>query len=154
MELGTKDYRRTTLRAHHRPIVRALAEAFFSPEGEIDDAELDALVDEADRFVSPASKTLRFGLKLMIDVLNLSPLLFGRFRTFATMSVADRVHHLERLETSKIAQLSLLVVSYKTVLTLLFYEQPDQLRAIGYSHDRERWRRSLPVAKSVEAGAP
>jgi hypothetical protein len=145
MHLGTKDYRRTTFAARHRPVVRALAEAFFSPDGEVDDARLDALVDEVDRFVSPASKTLRFGLLLVLHGLNLSPLLFGRFRTFAALPNADRIHHLERLEGSRIAQLPLLVVSYKTMMTMLFYDDPEAQRSVGYSAERRRWRRTLPA---------
>jgi hypothetical protein len=141
METRTRDYKRTTLRARHRPIARALAEAFFSPEGELDDARLDAFVDDVDRFVSPASKTLRFGLLMMLEIMNVSPLLFFRFRSFTSMSVEDRIHHLERLEASRIAQLPLLVVSYKTMMTLLFYDDAHELTQIGYSHERTRWLR-------------
>ena len=142
----TKDYRRTTFAARHVPVLRALAEALFSPDGELDDAALDALARDVDRFVSPASKTLRFGLKLMLDVVNLSPLFFGTLRTFAALPVDARIRHLERLEASRVAQLPLLVVSYKTMMTMLFYDDPERLRAIGYSHERARWRRALPVA--------
>ena len=82
--LVTKDFRRTTLRPRHRPIVRALAEALFSPDGEATPERLDAFVDEVDDFISPASKTLRFGLVMMLGILRWSPLLFGRTRSSPT----------------------------------------------------------------------
>jgi len=139
--LATKDYQRTTLKARHRPVVRALGEAFFSPDGEVADERLDALVDEVDRFISPASKTLRFGLTTMITVLQFSPLLFGRFGLFTDLSPEARVNHLERLEASRIVQLPLLVVAYKTLMTILFYEDEGELLALGYpGAERKRWR--------------
>lgn len=144
----TKDYNRTTLRAHHRPVVRALAEAMFSPDGEVAAERLDAFVDDVDGFISPASKTLRFGLIAMLFVIRWSPLFFGRFRTFDELSVEDRLHHLERLERSKVKQLPLLVVAYKTVLTMIFYEDEGEQRALGYpGSDRKRWLagRAVPI---------
>lgn len=145
-DLVTKDYRRTTLKRRHKPVVRALGEAFFSHDGEVPADELDALVEEVDRFISPASKTLRFGLVLMLDILRWAPLLSGRLAAFEDLPVDDRVHVLERLERSTIVQLPLLVVGYKTLMCLLFYEAPEQLRAMGYSEERKR-HLTLPIAR-------
>jgi hypothetical protein len=143
--LVTKDFQRTTLRPRHRPIVRALAEALFSPDGEATPERLDAFVDEVDHFISPASKTLRFGLVVMLNVLRWSPLLFGKFRPFDDMSVDERVAHLERLDRSKVKQLPLIVVAYKTVMTMLFYEDEKELAALGYpGPERKRYLRVLP----------
>jgi len=137
--LLTKDFQRKTLRPRHRPIVRALAEALFSPDGEASPERLDAFVDEVDAFISPASKTLRFGLVLMLGVLRWSPLLFGKFRLFDSMTVAERIHHLERLDQSKVKQLPLIVVAYKTVMTMLFYEEEQELEGLGYpGYERKR----------------
>jgi hypothetical protein len=143
--LVTKDFRRTTLRPRHRPIVRALAEALFSPDGEATPERLDSFVDEVDRFISPASKTLRFGLVLMLNVLSWSPLLFGRFRFFENLDVEERVKHLERLDRSKVKQLPLIVVAYKTVMSMLFYEDEQELRGLGYpGAERKRYLNTLP----------
>jgi len=138
--LVTKDFQRTTLKAHHRPVLRALA-------------ELDAFVEDVDGFISPASKTLRFGLIAMLFAIRWSPLLFFRFKTFEELTVEDRVHHLEALEKSKVKQLPLLVVAYKTVLTMIFYEDEGEQRAIGYpGPERKRWKKgpSLPVVQPNE----
>jgi hypothetical protein len=154
-KLVTKDFQRTTLRPRHRPVLRALAEAMFSPDGEVSGERLDAFVEEVDGFISPASKTLRFGLVLMLVVIRWSPLLFFRFRLFEDLSVNDRVHHLERLEKSTVKQLPLLVIAYKTVLTLIFYEDEAEQRTLGYpGHERKRWKRSLPLALSSSPSSP
>lgn len=121
-------------------MVRALAEAMFSPDGEVSPERLDVFVAEVDAFISPASKTLRFGLVLMLFAIRWSPLLFRRFRTFDELSIDARLHHLERLEASPVKQLPLLVVAYKTVLTMLFYEDPAEERRLGYpGPERKRW---------------
>lgn len=151
--LVTKDFQRTTLRAHHRPVLRALAEAMFAPDGEVSIARLDAFVEEVDRFISPASKTLRFGLLAMLFAIRWSPLLFLRLKPFEALTVAERVHHLEALEKSKVRQLPMLVVAYKTILTMIFYEDEDEQRAIGYPGPaRRRWRSGppLPMAQPHE----
>lgn len=147
----TKDFRRTTFRPKHRPVVRALAEAFFSPDGEVSDERLDAFVDEFDAYVSPASKSLRFGLLVLLFVLRWSPLLFFRPKTFEELSLADRLTHLERLERSKVGQLALVVISFKTMMTMIFYEDEAELRGLGYpGEERHRYRRrSLPVSESA-----
>lgn len=117
----------------------------FSPDGEVSSERLDAFVDDLDGFISPASKTLRFGLVAMLSVIRWSPLLFFRFKAFDEMSVEDRVKHLERLEHSKVRQLPLLVVAYKTIMTMIFYEDEEEQRGIGYpGPERKRW---LRVAK-------
>lgn len=145
--LRTRDFRRRTLGPAARRTARALAEAFFGDaEGGTSAARLEGFVSELDAFISPASKTLRFGLVAMLVLLRFSPLLFGRVRAFEDLSPAERVAHLERLERSRVAQLPLLVVAYKTVMTMLFYEDEAELRALGYpGEDRQRWRRGLPV---------
>ena len=137
-------------------MLRALAEAMFSPDGEVEPERLDTFVEDVDGFISPASKTLRFGLLLMLAAVKWSPLLFFRFKTFDELSVDDRVHHLERLEKSKVKQLPLLVVAYKTVLTMIFYEDEQEQRAIGYpGHERRRWKNgaSLPVVQPARRPA-
>ncbi|MBX3185416.1 MAG: hypothetical protein KF819_00310 [Labilithrix sp.] len=139
-KLVTKDYTRTTLRPRHRSIVRALGEALFSPSGEATTEKLEAFVDDVDAFISPASKTARFGLVLMLGVLQWSPLLYGRFRPFEALDVDERIAHLERLDRSKVRQLPLIVVAYKTVMTMIFYEDDAELAGLGYpGPERKRY---------------
>jgi hypothetical protein len=149
VRLVTKDFKRSTLRPRHRPLVRALAEAMFSPDGEATPERLDSFVDEVDAFISPASKTLRFGLVMMLGILRWSPLLFGRLRLFDDLTVEERVHHLERLDKSSVRQLPLIVVAYKTVMTMLFYEDDKELAGLGYpGPERRRYLNVLPIASA------
>jgi hypothetical protein len=143
-----KPYARTTLKRRHRPVVRALAETLFSPDGEVEPERLDAFVDEVDSFISPASKTLRFGLCLMIDVVRWAPLfLLRRFRAFEELPRAERSRMLEAMDHSRVAELTLVLVAYKTLMTILFFESDVELRAMGYpGPERHRYKRALPAA--------
>jgi hypothetical protein len=151
-ELRTRDFQRVTLRPRHRPVVRALAEALYSPDGEVSAERLDAFVDEVDGFISPASKTLRFALKSMLDIMRLCPLLIlGKPTLFENLSLADRIKMLERMDRHKIQIFSLVLVAFKTLMTIAFYEDPVELKQLGYpGEERERYRRLLPMASSEE----
>lgn len=149
------DYRRTTLAPRHRRVVRALAEALFSHESGAPATRFDDLVVEVDRVISAPSKTLRFGLVRMLDAIwLLPPFLVGRFRVFDELSLADRVRMLEAMERSRFAVATLVFVAWKTVLTMLFFEQPEELAATGYPGPaRARWQRALPLADGSRAEA-
>jgi hypothetical protein len=147
--LGSKDFARTTLGPRHRPVVRALAEAMYSPAGEVSDERLDAFVDDVDGYMSPASSTLRFALKLMLDVIRLLPLfVVGRLATFDNLDRDTRIRMLQKLDGHRISALSMIFVAYKTLMTISFYEHPDELRRLGYPGDERRRVRSLPQARA------
>ena len=129
-------------------MLRALAEALFDHEPPVPQERLDGFAEEVDRFVSPASKTLRFGLLLMLDVIRiLPPFVIGGFAMFENVPLESRVEMLRRLERSKLAPLTLVLIAYKTILTLLFFENERELMATGYTGpDRVRWqKKALPV---------
>jgi hypothetical protein len=138
---------RRSLSAWERRLVRAIAEAMFSEDGEVEAARLDAHVDDVDAHVTAVSKPLRVGLRLLLFVVRIAPMLmFFRATTLERLPVADRVAVLSRLERSKATSLSLAFVGWRTVMTLVFYEHPAELRALGYtSNERSRYKRGLPV---------
>jgi len=148
--LRTRDFSRTTLHARHRPIVRALAEALLSHETPIAPAKLDAFIEDIDGFMSPASKTLRFGLLALLDLLSLIPILVIRkLSSFEHLSIADRVLMLQRLERSKFPPFLLIFVAYKTLMVMSFFEDEGELRSIGYpGPERDRYKRALDVVES------
>lgn len=146
---------RRTLRRTERAVVRAIAEAMFSEDGEVEEARLTAHVEEVDLIVSAASKPVRFAMRTLLFLVRISPiLLFSALRVIDGMPVPARVAHLSRLERSRLTTLSLVFVGWRTVMTLVFYEHPSELRALGYtSHERSRYKRGLPVVASELASA-
>jgi hypothetical protein len=140
--LATRDFARTTLRPHQRRMVAAIAEALFSRDGEpLEPKMLAEFVTNVDGFMSPASKTLRSGLLLMLEVLRWLPLLVvGKFAAFDDLPIPKRTEMLQRMDRSKFSLFPLVVVAFKTMLTIAYYEDDERLRAIGYpGEERKRW---------------
>jgi hypothetical protein len=128
-------------------VVRAVAEAMFSQDGEVEAERLDAHLDEVDAFVSNASRPLRAGLRIALFVVRVAPLLFFfRLRMIESLDVSDRVTILSRLERSRLASLSLAFIGWRTVMTLVFYEHPIELQSLGYAGaERHVYKRRLPT---------
>ena len=146
--LRSRDFRRTTLGARHRSVMRALTEAFFTDDQPLAPERMDAYVDDVDDHMSRASKTLRFGLLLMIEALRLlPPLIVRRFRVFDDLDLEDRVTMLQRMDRSRCPIFPLIIVAFKTLMTMGWFEDEAMLRSMGYPGEaRERYKRSLPVA--------
>ena len=139
---------RTTLTTQDRVVLRAVAEAMFSEDGEVEASRLDAHLEEVDAFISSASKPLRAGLRFALFVVRIAPLLlFMRARRIESLSVEERVRVLSRLERSPFAHLSLAFIGWRTVMTFVFYEHPVELATLGYASDeRKVYKRRLALA--------
>lgn len=138
---------RTTLRRSDRIVVRAIAEAMFSQDGEVTEARLDAHVADVDEYVSAASKPIGVGLRIALFVVRIAPILMlMHLRTLERLTVDERVAVLTALERSRLAHLSLAFIGWRTVMTLVFYEDPIELLTIGYAgEERLRHKRRLPA---------
>jgi len=136
IEPRTKDFNRTTFRASHRVVLVALAEAMFSEEGDVPAERLQSFATDVDGFVSPASRTLRVGLLFMLRVIQVAPmLLFYSFSLFENLPVKKRVELLDRMDRSSIGFIALVLVAYRTLMTMVFYEDPHELGLLGYPGD-------------------
>jgi hypothetical protein len=137
--LHQRDFDRKSLKPRHLTLMPKLAEAYFACDGPMDPARLDAFTREVDDAMSTASKTLRFGLLGMLDIIMWSPLfILGRFSTFEDLSLDDRARYLSRLDHAKIIPLALIFVAWKTLLTMVYFEQPEELLALGYPGDERK----------------
>jgi hypothetical protein len=136
-------------------VVRAIAEAMFSEDGEVDPARLDAHVCEVDAFVGAASKTTRLAMRAALLLVRFAPvLLFVRLTTLERLAMRERVALLSRLERATTSSLSLAFIGWRTVMTFLFYEDASELRRLGYDDERRRHKRALPIAAAAGGFAP
>src|SRR5882762_10417929 len=104
----------------------------FGEDRVLDEQRLEHHVDDVDALVSSASKPVRFGLRLALVFVRLAPLLlFVRFATLERLSVHERAELLGRLERSG-SRLSLAFIGWRSVMTLLFYEDANELARLGY----------------------
>jgi hypothetical protein len=125
-------------------MVRAIAGALFEHEGGPTEAQLDAVADAYEAHVGAVSMQLRPVLLLALDFVRWLPvLLFVAARPFEDLDVDARVRLLERMERSRFTPLVMAFVAYKTLLTMIFFELPEELRAMGYPGlERKRWLRA------------
>ena len=133
-----------TLSPRQRAMVRAIAGALFEHEGGPTEAQLDGVADAYEAHVGAVSMQLRPVLLLSLDFVRWLPvLLFIAMRPFEDLPVEARVRLLERMERSRLLPLVLAFVAYKTLLTMIFFETPEELRAMGYPGlERKRWLRA------------
>jgi hypothetical protein len=130
-------------------VVRALAEALFAHPAGPTPQQLDVLIEDLDRFISPASKLRRIALLLMLALIHFAPLLLlKRIATFEALPLDQRVGLLERMAVSRVTAFALTLAAYKAILSLLFFEQDDELDALGYRSAR---RRHAPVVLQGQA---
>lgn len=121
-------------------MVRAIAEALFSEDGKpLDGAMLEEFTTNIDGFMSPASKTLRFGLMLMLEALRWLPIfMLRKFAAFDDLPIPTRTEMLERMDRSRISFFPLMVVAFKTMLTIAYFEDEARVHAIGYPGDERK----------------
>jgi hypothetical protein len=125
-----------------RAVVRALGEALFHHEGGPTPGQLDTLVADVEAHLRPVSRPQRAALLLALALVKWLPvLLWVAADTFDRVSVPKRLRILERMDRSRVLLLLMPLVAFKTLFAMLFFEQPAELRAMGYpGDDRKRWR--------------
>ncbi len=124
-----------------RAVVRALGEALFHHDAGPTPPQLDALVAGVEAHLAPVSRPQRAGLLLALELVRWLPLLLlVAADTFDALDLGTRVRMLERMDRSRFILLLLPLVAFKTLLAMLFFEQPQELSAMGYPGDaRKRW---------------
>jgi hypothetical protein len=132
------------LAPRHRRVARALSEALLAlphRPAEGPDA-LEAIVDRFEAHVGAVSRSLRPLLLLALDWLRWLPLvLFVALRPFEDLPVGARTSLLERMERSRSPLLFLPFVAFKTLLSMMHFEEDGELRELGYpGEDRVRWK--------------
>jgi len=127
------------LAARHRRVARALGEALFHHDRGPSPAQLDALTERYAEHLAAVSGTLRLMLLASLEIVRWLPLfLVPALAPFEDLAVGVRVRMLERLERSRLVPLVLLLVAHKTLLSMIFFEDPDELRQMGYPGDERR----------------
>jgi hypothetical protein len=157
----TRDFERTTFGPFARRAIRGAAEAFFTdPDAPADlpdlagggaDARMEWLVADADDMVSHGSAQLQTGLRIAITVLELLPIfVIGRLSLASNLSLEERVRFLRKVETGPLTFLALLVVAWKTLLTVLYFEHPEAAPLLGYDGKHERYKVALAARPEAE----
>jgi hypothetical protein len=115
-------------------IARAVAETlFWDGEHPVPPERLDVLLDELDDYVRCAGGLTRGVLAVALAVVQLGPpLVLRRPRRLTSLSLERRLACLQRLESSRVALLPLLLGVIKIMLSMIYFEQAEALAETGY----------------------
>jgi hypothetical protein len=132
------------LAPRHRLVLRALGEALFAHEGGPRPEQLDALVAGVQQHLEPVSRVQRGLLLLALELVRWLPLvLLTSLGPFEDAPLRKRIALLERMDRSRFVLLVMPLVAFKTILSMHFFEDEAELRAMGYPGDeRKRWLRT------------
>lgn len=132
-----------SLAPRHRRMVRSLGAALFHHDDGPSDAQLDVLTQAVEAHLVPVSGPQRALLLFALDYVRWLPLLLlTSLSTFDDLPVERRVRLLDRMDRGRFVGLYMPLVAFKTLFAMLFFEQPEELRAMGYPGDeRKRWLR-------------
>jgi hypothetical protein len=136
---------RNGLSARTRADARAFAEAFFARSDEpLPSDRLDHFERElSDFFGHVRGRARLLFLACLFTATWGAPLLGGRaFARLSSLSIAERLEVLERLEHFPIAQLALYAL--KAITSLVYYEHPDARAELGWDQ-RCFGNKALPV---------
>jgi hypothetical protein len=153
---NSRDWGRRAFSPTRRRSIGALVEAMLSDENEqgqvmADRGLTDRVTDEFDLLIGAGSGDLSRGFRVLSWLIEWLPLfIIGAFSRASHLSLARRVHYLDRLEHAKIPLVAMLLVAFKLPITLIAYEVGPELRLTGF--DRESIatpRLTSPVLKVI-----
>ena len=154
---SSRDWGRRAFSPKRRRSIAAVAEALLSDEDERGQVvapprELtDRVADELDLLIGAGSDALCRGFRILAWLIEWLPIvLIGAFSRASRLSLARRVHYLEKLEHAKIALLATLLVGFKLPIIMIAFELGPELRLTGF--DRETIatpRRTSPALKVI-----
>ena len=128
------------MKSSPRRIVAAIADALL----EVDDAErLQALAEEVLAFASAAAFATRVTLGLALLCLRWSPLLL--LVSWRPLDRLDRDRRRDVLTRVEQSSFGLVLVPWRTLLMLHFFEDERELARIGYRAERKRHLAVIPV---------
>ena len=143
----TPDFVRPHLGDREESIVRAVTHAMLA--GEVEEARLETIVHEVDLYLGTASTFLRFGLRVLLFIVGITPLLlFLSPKRIDRLDLDHRIELLGRLERMRFAPLSLAFIAWRTIILLVAYDDAQELVRLGYVHEHKRHKRHLALMQS------
>ncbi|WP_169791346.1 hypothetical protein [Sandaracinus amylolyticus] len=130
---------RPGLSARDRDNARALAEALWTRDGTSapPSERLTWFVDDLGDFIGHLNTRARLlFLACLTTITWAGPLLIGRLGRLRSLSIADRVRAVHAVEKNPVASLALFAA--KAIVSIVWYEHPDNAREIGWDQRCKR----------------
>lgn len=122
------------LSAYIGRIIEALSELIIPPEGELPiPVNATQSYQALARYLRDLEPGARAGLKALLIIFDLLPFLFiFRFSRFVNLSPVEQMVYLLNWETSRFYYRRMVVVLFKTLVGMGYYNDPKVLEAIGF----------------------
>jgi len=122
-----------TFSNREKKILDALSETIIPPGGVIPFSAGEMNVsNKIEMLCNNLHKEARQGFKLMLNIINLLPLL-THGKTFLKMNFEARKRFLEGIENSGFLTLRNIMIAIKGFICLVYYNSPEVQKIIGYS---------------------
>ncbi len=107
-------------------------------------------VSALDAALGRGSPDLRRGFAVLCVLLQWLPLVvIGKPARLTSLSLAERLHYLESLESSRFGLFSMLLVAFKVPICIPAFEDPEELASTGFDRPSTVARRRLPLAEEA-----
>lgn len=115
-------------------IVRALSDALIPRGGAfpLGAEDLNA-AEKVDEFLGYLRPDIRMEIKVMMKILNYSPLFSLKLRTFTRMSLDERIAYIQAWEESRFYSRRAILLALKALVCMAFYADPKVEEILGYS---------------------
>jgi hypothetical protein len=95
---------------------------------------VDSVVRDLDAMVTASSPNMRSAFRMLLLLVDWLPLLVvGAFARMHSMTLPERIHYLESLESCRIGILATLAVGLKLPVCMVAYEQQPGLSFTGFA---------------------
>ncbi len=118
-------------------VIEACAEVLLPPGGAIPQSGIDAgVVRYVDDMMAGAPATTRLLLRVLIQIVEHSPLVYGPFKaSMSRLGPGHRARVLRALMTSRLYLLRTAFLGLRTVLTIAYFGSEEVNRSIGATPD-------------------
>lgn len=133
----------STLSPREASIFACLVDTVAAPEPVLPPVRQTDAAFFFDRWLALSPRRNALGLRAVLMVLELAPLVLGYGSRFRRLDVSDRVRYLRAVEKSSLTQVRQLTKLIKGAAFLSYYGDDQVMRRIGYDADAnvERGRR-------------
>jgi hypothetical protein len=124
-----------TISAREASILACLADTVVDPIAPLPPVQETDAVAFVDRWLGRSPSLQRFGLRALLHLVELGPLLSGFRRRLGRLPRAQRLHYLQRLEHAPLCTVRQLVHLVCGMCTLAYYGDDRVMALLGYDAD-------------------
>ncbi len=97
--------------------------------------ELNRVVEQVEDFISGLPALHRWGVKMLMRLLDLGPVVWGYRHQFSNLEHEDRVSFLKAFESHDSYGPRAMMLALKSMVLVIYFSMPEIEQGIGYDHN-------------------